>query len=104
MNKQLTKRKKQRHLERLTEKQINQAAEIAIRYSIVMCLQATKDIFKDRASNKKCEQLVCRILKFWEDLGEKKVSIKTIAESVELETGIKYDLETGNIYNTKVRE
>ena len=101
MNKQLTKQKKQRHLERLSQKQINQAAEIAIRHGIIISLQSIKDVFGDRASNSKCEQFVCRLLKLWEDLGDKKVSIRTIADSVEMETGIKYDLETGNIYNMK---
>ena len=104
MNKQLTKQKKQRHLERLTEKQINQAATIAIRHGTVISLQAIKDVFGDRASNPKCEQFVCRLMKLWEDLGNKKVSVKTIAESVEMETGIRYDLDTGNIFNTKAKD
>lgn len=103
MNKQLTKRKKQRHLERLSQKQIHQAADVAIRHGIVITLQAVKNIFGDRATNPKCEELVCRILKLWEDLGQRKVNIQTIVDSVEVETGIKYDLESGNIYNTKAK-
>lgn len=104
MNKQLTKQKRLRHQERLNEKQVNQAAEVAIRCGIVITLQAIKDIFKDQATNQKCEDVVCKILKYWEDIGGKKVKIQTIADSVEVETGIRYELETGVIRNMEADE
>ena len=104
MNKRIAKAKQLRHKERLTEKQIHEAAEVALKHGMVLSLQAIKDIFGDRASNPKCEEFVIRVLKLWEAVGEKKVSIRTIADSVETETGIKYDLETGNIFNTRAKE
>ena len=89
--------------ERLTNKQIHEAAEVAIQHGMVVSLQALKDIFGVRASNPKCGEFVIRVLKLWEDIGAGKVSIQTIADSVEVETGIKYDFETGNAYNLKAK-
>lgn len=103
-NKQLIKAKQLRHKERLTEKQIHEAAEVALKHSIVLSLQALKDVFGDRASNPKCEQFVLRILKLWEQIGGKEVTVQTISDSVEVETGIRYDLETGNMYNMKAKK
>ena len=103
MNKRLMRAKQLRHKERLTNKQIHEAAEVAIQHGMVVSLQALKDIFGVRASNPKCEEFVIRVLKLWEDIGAGKVSIQTIADSVEVETGIKYDFETGNAYNLKAK-
>jgi hypothetical protein len=47
------------------------------------------------------EEFIEKMLSIWEKIGEGKVSIKTIVASIETESGILYDLESGEIRNLK---
>ena len=64
-------------------------------------LSAVKFVFKERASNIKCEQVAERMLSLMEQIGTGKLSLKTLIESVEMETGILCDAQTREVINTK---
>lgn len=103
-NKREKKLKQQRRNERLDEKQIHKAATVAVRHSFAIAMYSVKAVFKDRASNPKMEDLIIKMLSIWEKIGEGKVSINTIVASIEAESGILYDLESGEIRNLKRKE
>ena len=98
------KLKKQRRFERLEEKQIHKAAKVAAQHGFAIAMYAAKDVFKERASNPKMEAFIEKMISIWDKIGEKKVSIETIVASIEVETGIRYDLDTGDIYNLRRKE
>lgn len=95
------KRKQQRYAQRLEEKQIHKAATKAVHHSFVIAMYAVKEVFKDRASNPKMEDFILKMFKIWDKIGDGEVSIQTIADCVEMETGIKYDVVSGDIINLK---
>lgn len=95
------KRKKQRHTERMDKKQLHKAASLAVFHSFAIAMYAAKTVFKERASNPKMENFVKEMLKIWENVGDGKVSIQTIINSIETESGIRYDIESGNIFNLR---
>lgn len=95
------KRKKQRYAERMNKKQLHEAASLAVFHSFAVSMYAAKTVFKDRASNPKMEQFITKMLKVWEDLGDGSVSIKTIIDSIETESGIRYDINTGEMWNLR---
>lgn len=100
-NKRDIKLKKQRFAERLEEKQLHKAATIAAQHSFAIAMYSAKAVFGDRASNPKMEALIEKMLRIWEMIGDRKVSIDTIVASIEAESGIRYDLKTGEIRNLK---
>lgn len=102
-NKHLSKLKEARRKERLTNKQMHEAATIAINSCFAISMYAAKTVFKDRASNPKMEAFLIEMLKTWEAIGRRDISIQTLAESVETECGIRYDLDTGNFENLRGR-
>ncbi|MBO5060252.1 MAG: hypothetical protein J6C82_04995 [Clostridia bacterium] len=95
------KRKQQRHAQRLEDKQIHKAATIAVQHSFAIAMYAAKTVFKDRASNPKMEELIIKMLSIWDKVGDGEVSVETIAASVEAETGIKYNIASGEIVNLR---
>ena len=95
------KRKQQRYAERLEEKQIHKAATKAVQHSFAIAMYAAKDVFKDRATNPKMEAFVVKMFDIWNKIGDGEVNISTIAGSVEVETGIRYDVRSGDIINLK---
>ena len=101
MTKRDIRLKQQRHAERLDKKQIHKAATVAVQHSFAIAMYAAKTVFKERASNPKMEQFIIEMLSVWDKVGEGKVSIQTIANSVEAEAGIKYDIESGDIVNLR---
>lgn len=100
-NKRQNKIKQQRYAERLDEKQIHKAATVAAQHSFAIAMYSVKAVFKERASNPKMEEFITKMLSIWDKIGDGKVSIDTIVESIEMETGIRYDLENGEIRNMK---
>ena len=98
------KLKQQRRAERLEGKQLHKAASIAVQHSFAIAMYSVKDVFKERASNPKVEQFIVKMMSIWEKIGEGKVRIETIVESLEMETGIQYDLKNGEIRNLKRKE
>lgn len=97
------KLKQQRRAERLDKKQVHKAATVAVQHSFAIAMYSAKAVFKDRASNPKMEEFITKMLSIWDKIGDGKVSIDTIVASVEAETGIRYDLENGEIRNMKGR-
>ena len=95
------KLKQQRRANRLEEKQIHKAAKVAAQHSFTIAMYAVKDIFKDRASNPKMEAFIVRMFELWDKVGDREVRIETLAASIEAETGIRYDLKTGEIRNMR---
>lgn len=102
-NKRDKKIKQQRRANRLEEKQIYKAAKVAAQHSFTIAMYAVKDIFKDRASNPKMEAFIVRMFELWDKVADGDVKIETLAASIEAETGIRYDLKTGEIRNMKGR-
>lgn len=103
-NKRDIKLKKQRRAERLEGKQLHKAATIAVQHSFAIAMYAVKDVFKERASNPKVEAFIIKMMSIWEKIGDGKVSIDTIVASLEMETGIQYDLQNGEIRNLRRKE
>jgi hypothetical protein len=103
-NKRNERMKKQRYAERLEEKQIHKAAKVAAQHSFTIAMYAVKDVFKERASNPKMEAFIVRMFELWDKVADGDVRIETLASSIEAETGIRYDLKTGEIRNMKGRE
>lgn len=103
-NKRDKKLKQQRRAERLDKKQIHKAATVAAQHSFAIAMYSVKAVFKDRASNPKMEEFISKMLTIWDKIGEGKVSINTIVASIEAESGILYDLESGEIRNLKRKE
>ncbi len=97
------KLKQQRRANRLEEKQIYKAAKVAAQHSFTIAMYAVKDVFKERASNPKMEAFIVRMFELWDKVADGEVSIETLAECIEMETGIRYDLKTGEIRNMKGR-
>lgn len=95
------KLKQQRRADRLEENQIHKAAKVAAQHSFTIAMYAVKDIFKDRASNPKMEAFIVKMMSLWDKVGDREVRIETLAASIEAETGIRYDLKTGEIRNMK---
>lgn len=95
------KLKQQRRVERLEGKQLHKAATIAAQHSFAIAMYSVKAVFKERASNPKMEEFITKMLSIWDKIGDGKVSIDTIVESIEMESGIRYDLENGEIRNMK---
>ena len=95
------KLKQQRRAERLEGKQLHKAATIAVQHSFAIAMYSVKAIFKERASNPKMEDFIVKMMSIWEKIGDGKVSIETIVESIEMETGIRYDIKNGEIRNMK---
>lgn len=98
------KLKAARRNERELKKYAKDATWTAVIYSFLICLYAVKTVFKERASNPKMEQLFLEMLKVWKLLDEKRVSIQTIANSIEMECNLRYDFETDSLYNLKGAE
>lgn len=96
--------KRQRRAERLNDKQLHDAATIAVQHGFALAAYAVKDVFKERASNPKVEAVLVKMMELWDKIGEKKVSIQTIVDSIETETGIQYDLKAGEIRNLRRKE
>lgn len=95
------KQKQQRRAERLEEKQIYKAAKVAAQHSFTIAMYAVKDVFKERASNPKMEAFIVKMMTLWDKVGDGEVRIETLAASIETETGIRYDLNSGEIRNMK---
>ena len=93
------KQKLERHRQKLDMKEREKFADRVLEKLFPVVLQATKDVFKEQATNEKCEELTVRIMYLLEHMRSGDVSLKTLAESVDTETGIRYDFETGNIEN-----
>ena len=100
-NKRDKKLKQQRHEERLDKKQIHKAATVAAQHSFAIAMYAVKTVFKERASNPKMEEFIVKMLTIWEKIGNGEVDIHTIVASIETESGILYNLESGEIRNLK---
>ena len=98
------KLKQQRRAERLDEKQIHKAATIAAQHSFAIAMYSVKTVFKERATNPKMEEFIEKMLSIWEKIGEGKVNIHTLVASIETESGILYDIESGEIRNLKRKE
>jgi hypothetical protein len=96
--------KRQRRAERLNDKQLHDAATIAVQHGFALALYSAKDVFKERASNPKLEAMIVKMMELWDKIGDKKVSIQTIVDSIETETGIQYDLKAGEIRNLRRKE
>ena len=83
---------------------------MAMSFVLIACwkgigeMYSVKDVFKERASNPKVEAFIVKMMSIWEKIGEGKVNINTIVESLEMETGIQYDLKSGVIRNLKRKE
>lgn len=103
-NKRDKKLKQQRYSERLEEKQLHKAATIAVQHSFAIAMYAVKDVFKERASNPKMEAFIVKMMGIWEKIGDGKVNINTIVESIEMETGIRYDIKNGEIRNMRGKD
>lgn len=98
------KLKQQRRAERLEEKLLHKAAKIAAQHSFAIAMYSVKAVFKERASNPKMEEFIEKMLSIWEKIGEGKVNIHTLVASIETESGILYDIESGEIRNLKRKE
>ena len=103
-NKRDKKLKQQRRAERLDEKQIHKAATVAAQHGFAIAMYSVKAVFKERASNPKMEEFIEKMLSIWEKIGEGKVNIHTLVASIEAESGILYDIESGEIRNLKRKE
>ena len=95
------KQKQQRRAERLEEKQIYKAAKVAAQHSFTIAMYAVMDIFGVRASNPKMEAFIVRMFELWDKVANGEVRIETLAECIEMEKKIRYDLKTGEIRNMK---
>ena len=93
--------KKQRRAERLEEKQIYKAAKVAAQHSFTIAMYAVMDVFGVRASNPKMEAFIVRMFELWDKVANGEVRIETLAECIEMEKKIRYDLKTGEIRNMK---
>ena len=93
--------KQQRRADRLEERQIHKAATVAAQHSFAIAMYAVKTVFKERASNPKMEEFIVKMLTIWEKIGKGEVDIHTIVASIEAESSILYDLESGEIRNLK---
>lgn len=100
-NKHQQRLKQLRYSERMDDKMIHKSASYAISTGFAVAMYSAKTIFKDNASNPQMEKFIIEMLKVWEAISDKKVSVQTILDSVEMECKIKYDLNTGNIINLK---
>ena len=103
-NKRNIKLKQHRRAERLEEKQIHKAATVAAQHSFAIAMYSVKEIFGDRASNPKMEAFIVKMLRTWERIGDGELRIETVVDCLEMMTGIRYDLKTGDIINTKRKE
>ena len=93
--------KRQRRAGRLNEKQLHEAATIAVQHGFAIAMYAVKDVFKERASNPKIEAFLVKMMDIWDKIGDGEVRIQTIVDSLEMETGIQYDLKNGEIRNLR---
>ena len=100
-NKRDKKLKRQRRADRLEEKQIYKAAKVAAQHGFAISMYVIKEVFKERASNPKMEEVASKMMSLWGKLADKKVKIETIVECIEMETGISYDLKSGEIRNLR---
>ena len=100
-NKRDKKLKQQRRADRLEERQMHKAATVAVQHSFAIAMYVVKTVFKERASNPKMEEFIVKMLTIWEKIGKGEVDIHTIVSSVEAESGILYDIESGEIRNLK---
>ena len=100
-NKRDKKLKQQRRAERLEEKQIYKAAKVAAQHSFTIAMYAVMDVFGVRASNPKMETFIVRMFELWDKVANGEVRIETLAECIEMEKKIRYDLKTGEIRNMK---
>lgn len=100
-NKRAQKIKKQRYANRLEERQKHKAATVAVQHSFAIAMYAAKTVFKERASNPKMEEFIVKMLTIWEKIGKGEVDIHTIVASIEAESSILYDIESGEIRNLK---
>ena len=48
--------------------------------------------------------MIVKMMELWDKIGDKKVSIQTIVDSIEVETGIQYDLKAGEIRNLRRKD
>ena len=103
-NKRIIKLKQQRRTERLEEKQIHKAATVAAQHSFAIAMYAAKEVFGDRASNPKIEAFIIKMLRMWEQIGGGELRIETVVDCLEMMTGIRYDLKTGDIINLRRKE
>lgn len=101
MNKRQQKLKEARRQGRLTDKMIHDAASIAVRHSFLIAAEAAINVFGDRASNPKMEKFFKELLYIWDCIGKGDVKINTIRDSVESSVGIRFDFDTGELYNMR---
>ena len=102
MDKLNAKRKKKRRDIRLQKQQIMDGAEIAVDVLQVIPVYVRMNMFG--FGNKRMERFMINFFNLYNKVMSGKVSCITLAREIEMRTGIRIDLATGDVFNLRKDE
>ena len=99
MNKHQQKLKELRQKNRIDHKLTYKGAEVALGVLMIIPLYILHDMFG--FGNKRCEKFIKEFHRLYNCVKDDKVSLKTLAESLDAETGLVYDINTFEVFNRR---
>lgn len=102
MDKLRLKRKKKNRNVKMEQKNILNGAELAVDVLQVIPVYVLMNLFG--FGNKRLERFFVEFLRIYNKVMSGKVSCVTLAREIEMKSGIKIDLATGEVFNTRKDE
>ena len=102
MDKLCLKRKKNRRREKLEKKQVMDGAEIAVDVLQVIPVYVLMNLFG--FGNVRLERFLMEFFRIYQKVMTGKVSCNTLASEIEMKSGIRFDLATGDVFNIRKGE
>ena len=99
MDKLNAKRKKKRRDIKMQKQQIMDGADIAV--SVLKIIPAYVMMTTFGFGNKRMERYVLEFFKLYDKVMSGKVTLNTLAKDIEMRTGIRFDVATGDVFNLR---
>ncbi len=103
MNRLQQRQKRQRFQERQERKLAEESIEEALITCLLISLDSAKQVWKQDATNPKLEKFLEKSLRTWQRIANNEITLQTVANSVETESKIRYDIETHTFTNLKCK-
>ena len=104
MNKLQQRQKRQRFQERRERKLSSESIEEALITCLLISLDSAKQVLKQDATNPKLEKFLEKSLRTWQRIADNEITLQTVANSVETESKIRYDIKNKTFINLKCKD